>query len=163
MDWNLLKSLIKKCFIKWIIYPKWKTLYCVVDNRLFFFMFEWHVNCDKLAVKKKKKGGWCTKWSCKTEPPFNTSHEPCCHILTVLRLFVELWSPDVLRQHLCFHFQFHRFQRPIWRLSEAIVSLCMQIFQLFTPLLWGPYLHLVAIGVSQNLFRNANNFFHQND
>lgn len=31
--------------------------------------------------------------------------------------------PDVLRQHLCLHFQFYRLQRPIWRLSEAIVSL----------------------------------------
>lgn len=57
---------------------------------------------------------------------FSASHAPCRHILTVPRLFVELWSPNVLRQHLCFHFQFHRFQRPIWRLSEAIVSPRMQ-------------------------------------
>lgn len=91
------------------------------------------------------KQGWCTKWSCQTKLLFDyTSHESCGPILTVLRLFVELWSSDVLRQHLCFHFQFHQLQRPIWRLSEAIVSLCMQIFQLFKLLLQVSSLHLAA-------------------
>lgn len=121
------------------------TLLCCFSQQItgIFSFFEWHMKYDNLALIKHRR--WCTKWSCQTEPLFNnTSHKSHCHILTVLRLFVELWSPNVLRQHLCFHFQFHRLQRPIWRLSEAIVSLCMQIFQLFTLLLWVSSMHLVA-------------------
>lgn len=131
MDWNLRTS-IRKCFIKWSVWIK--TFYSVASESFGFHLFvlvcfftfpslsdTWRA-INRLFREGEAQGGSAVRQSLA----LSCSHAPCRHILTVPRLFVELWSPNVLRQHLCFHFQFHWYQRPIWRLSKAIVSLCMQ-------------------------------------
>lgn len=150
MDWNLLKSLIKKYFIKQIIYLKVKnTSHCCLSHQITtivlyvwptheIWSFDSHKNNVDPRCKAVRRAVSIVTPGRVLLPHPDSSET------------VELRFPDGLQQHLCFHFQFYQLQSPIWRLSGAIVSLCMQIFQLFTLLRFQPCTLLLGCRLINN-------------